>query len=297
MGCGPFYFIGQAFKNIWRNIGMSIASVLVLVACLLVTGSFYCVDRNVKYNLDGLGGLNKILVYINETCTEDRTREIKEEAEKKSGAADVTLISKEQALEDEKRRLGTDYSGVFDWLDEDENPYRASLEVEYEAGADVAALEAELSSIDGVDSVVSRSDMAQRVEQIKKVISRVFLGMMILLFVVSVFVIITSIRLALSSRRKEITVMRYVGASGMFIIVPFLLEGAFLGLTASALAFGIQIYVYNAVSRGAFKELYGLITLLPASSMSTQLLFAFLGIGLLTGLFGSAISLAKYLNK
>ena len=297
MGYSPFYFIGQTMKNIWRNIGMSIASVLILVACLLVTGSFYAVDRNITYNLDGLGGLNKILVYIDESCPDDRIREIKAEAEKCKGAANVSLITKEEALEDEKAKLGEEYAGVFEWLGEGENPYRASLEIEYTPDADVAKLESDLKSIEGVDTLVSRSDLAEKVSSVKKIISRVFWGMMLLLFVVSVFVIITSVRLALSARRKEIVIMRYVGATGLFIMIPFLLEGLILGLIAALLAFGIQSVVYSLLESGIAKNFFGLLTLLPGSSMSTVLLVGFLIIGAATGLLGSIISLAKYLNK
>ena len=297
MGYSPFYFIGQTLKNIWRNIGMSIASVLILIACLLVTGSFYAVDRNITYNLDGLGGLNKILVYINEACPDDQIRRIKAQAENCAGAKSVQLITKEEALADEKAKLGEEYAGVFDWLGEGENPYRASLEVEYSADADVKKLESDLQAIEGVDTLVSRSDLAEKVASVKSIISRVFWGMMLLLFVVSVFVIITSVRLALSARRKEIVIMRYVGATGLFIMIPFLLEGLLLGLLAALLAFGVQNVVYTLLQNGMAKNFFGLITLVPASSMSTVLLIGFLIIGTATGLLGSIISLARYLNK
>ena len=297
MGYSPFYFIGQAFKNIWRNIGMSIASVLILIACLLVTGSFYTVDRNITYNLDGLGGLNKILVYIDESCPDDRIRQIKAEAEACAGAKSVSLITKEEALADEKAKLGEEYAGVFEWLGEGENPYRASLEVEYMPDADVKKLEGDLKSIEGVDTLVSRSDLAEKVASVKQIISRVFWGMMLLLFVVSIFVIITSVRLALSARRKEIVIMRYVGATGLFIMIPFLLEGLLLGLIAALIAYGVQNVVYTLLQNGVAKSFFGLLTLLPASSMSTVLLCGFLIIGTATGLIGSIISLARYLNK
>ncbi len=297
MGYNPFYFIGQAFKNIWRNIGMSIASVLVLMACLLVSGTFYTVDKNITYNLEKLGGLNKILVYINESCADDKIREIKSKAEALNGCKSVTLITKEEALEDEKEKLGDEFSDIFEWLEEGENPYRASLEVEYEAESNVAELEKNLGAISGVDTVVSRSDMAEKVEKIKLIVSNIFLGMMVLLFVVSVFVIVTSIRLALSARKKEITVMRYVGATGFFITVPFVIEGTILGVFASLASFGIQYYVYQALRTGISSELFGIIGVLPVSAVSESLFWSFLVIGVVTGILGSVISLIKYLNK
>lgn len=295
MSFRPLYFFSQALKNIWRNKGTSIASVLILIACLLVTGTFYTVNKNITYNLDGVGGLNKILVYINENCRDDQIRAIKGQAEKLSNAKRVVLVSKEEALEDEKNRLGSD-ADVFKWLDEGENPYRASLEIEYYETEKVAELQEQLSAIEGVDTVVSRTDMALRVADVKSAVSRIFLGLMILLFVVSLFVIITTIRLALSGRSKEITVMRYVGATGGFIAIPFLLEGLLLGLVAALCAFGLQQYVYSLLSAGAAKELFGLISFLPASSFRGVLFPLFLAVGVGTGLIGSTVSFLRYVK-
>ena len=151
MGYSPFYFLGQAFKNLKRNCGTAIASMLVLVACLLVTGTFYALNENINYNLESVGGLNRILVYINEDCTDSRIREIKEQAQQLENAASVRLITKEEALEDEMNKLGEENEDLFKWLEEGENPYRASLEVEYKNGDRVAELEEQLGAIDGVD--------------------------------------------------------------------------------------------------------------------------------------------------
>lgn len=295
MRYSPFYFIAQTFKNIWRNKGTSIASVLILMACLLVTGTFYTVSKNAEYNLDGIGGLNKIVVYINDACPDDEIRSLLGKAEDLENVKEVTLISKEDALKDEMERMSGS-SEIFKWLEEGENPYRASLEIEYNDTEKVAELEKQLSALEGVDAVVSRNSTAEKVADVKSTVSRVFIGMMILLFAVSVVVIITAIRLALTGRSKEITVMRYVGATGLFIAVPYLLEGVILGLIAALTAFGLQQYVYSLVSAGAAKELFGLISFLPASSFTGALFAIFSLIGVGTGLLGSIISLIRYLK-
>ena len=278
MGYSPFYFLGQAFKNLKRNCGTAIASMLVLVACLLVTGTFYALNENINYNLEGVGGLNRILVYINEDCTDSRIREIKEQAQQLENAASVRLITKEEALEDEMNKLGEENEDLFKWLEEGENPYRASLEVEYKNGDRVAELEEQLGAIDGVDSVASRNDLALKVNNVKTAVSRVFLGMVALLLVVSIFVIVTTVRLALANRRKEIEVMRYVGATGFFITTPFL------------------TYLYSLLSSGAGKNLFGLVSFLPASHFTGPLGLLFLAVGVGAGLLGSAISLGRYLK-
>lgn len=296
MGYSPFYFIEQTIKNIVRGKGMDFISVLVLVACLLVTGSFYAVNENVNYNLESLGELNKILAYIDEDKTDEQIRGIKESVEGLENVKSVTLISKEQALQDEMDRLGEEYADIFEWLEEGENPYRASLEIEYENPEGAAELEKRLAKVEGVENVQSRADTANKVVELKKVISRVFIALMALLFFVSLFIIITTVRLAMQQRSKEISVMRYVGASSLFIAIPFLLEGLFIGALAAGIAFVLQQYLYDLVAAGVNREFFGILSLLPASDLSFTVLIAFFTIGIVTGLVGSLLSVIKRIN-
>ncbi|MBQ8911079.1 MAG: permease-like cell division protein FtsX [Clostridia bacterium] len=296
MGYSPLYFIEQTVKNLLRHKGMTITSVLVLIVCLLVTGSFYAVNENINYNLESFGQLNRILAYINEDCDEARMRAIKEEVEALENVKEVTLISKEQALQDEKDRLGQEYAEIFEWLEEGENPYRASLEIEYIAPEGVEELEAQIGQIEEIETVRSRADTAKRVTEIKQLISAVFYLLMGLLFLVSLFIIITTVRLAMSARSKEISVMRYVGASGLFIAIPFLLEGLVIGGAASLIAFFLQQNIYTLVAREATDYFMGLLSTLPASALAKQTFFGFLAMGLFTGLVGSSVSMIKHIS-
>lgn len=296
MGYSPFYFIEQTVKNMLRNKGMSITSVLVLIVCLLVTGSFYAVNENIGYNLKSLGELNRILAYIAEDCTDARAREIKEEVEALENVKEVTLISKEQALEDEKNRLGEEYADIFDWLGEGENPYRASLEIEYLEPEGVELLEEQIGAIAEIETVRSRVNTARRVADIKNLISTVFYVLMALLFVVSLFIIITTVRLAMTARGKEISVMRYVGASGLFIAIPFLLEGLVIGLAASLIAFLLQQNIYAFIADKATDHFMGILSMLPASALAKETFVGFVFIGLFTGLVGSVVSVFKRIS-
>jgi cell division transport system permease protein len=280
----------------FRGKGMTITSVLVLIACLLMSGSFYAVNENINYNLESLGEMNRILAYIDESCEDVRIREIKAQVERLSNVKEVTLISKEQALEDEKNRLGEEYAEIFEWLEEGENPYRASLEVEYLHLDGVKELEEQIGQIDGVETVKSRADTASRVRDIKKAVSAVFYVMMILLFLVSLFIIITTVRLAMSARSKEISIMRYVGASGLFIAIPYLLEGLLIGLVASLAAFVLHQNVYGLVADGINQQFWGILSMLSAASLAKETFIGFLALGLFTGLSGSVLSLVRHIS-
>ena len=296
MGYSPFYFIEQTFKNIFRGKGMTFTSVMVLISCLLMSGAFYAVNENINHNLESLGEMNRILAYIDESCEEVRIREIKAQVEKLENVKEVVLISKEQALEDEKNRLGEEYAEIFEWLEEGENPYRASLEIEYLNLEGVKDLEAQIGQIEGIETVKSRSDTANRVKDIKKAVSAVFYVMMMLLFVVSLFVIITTVRLAMSARSKEISIMRYVGASGLFVAIPYLLEGLLIGLVAALAAFVFHQNVYAMVANGVNEQFWGILSMVPASALAKETFIGFMALGLFTGLSGSVLSLVKHIS-
>ncbi len=297
MGYSPFYFLGQTFKNMFRSKGMSLASVLVLMACLLVTGTFYTVNENLNYNLESLGQLNRILAYINEDCPDEEIRAIKELVEEFDNVKSVRLISKEEALQDEMERLGEEYEEIFHLLmEEGDNPYRASLEIEYDQPEGVQELEELVASIEGIDSVQSRVDTAEKVADVKSAISKIFIALMALLFAVSFFIIVTTVKLSMRERSKEIAVMRYVGASGIFLAVPFLLEGLFIGGVAAGLALFIHQYIYTMIVSGAAKDFLGIVSLLPPGTLTSELAAGFFIAALLTGLVGSIISLVRHIS-
>ncbi|MBQ7847682.1 MAG: ABC transporter permease [Clostridia bacterium] len=297
MGYSPFYFLAQTFKNIFRSKGMSLASVLVLMACLLVTGTFYTVNENLNYNLESLGQLNRILAYINEECPDEEIRAIKELVEEFDNVKSVKLISKEEALQDEMERLGEEYEEIFHLLmEEGDNPYRASLEIEYDQPEGVEQLEELVAGIEGIDSVQSRADTAEKVVEVKNAISKIFIALMALLFAVSFFIIVTTVKLSMRERSKEISVMRYIGASGIFIAIPFLLEGLFIGGVAAGLALFIHQYIYTMIVSGVTKDFLGILSLLPPSTLTSELAVGFFLVALLTGLVGSIISLVRHIS-
>lgn len=291
----PTYLIGQAFTGLWRNFGMSIASVLVLLACLLTTGSFFALIKNLNYNLDDLGQLNQIVVYLDESYTSAQVEGVQAKIAAMSGVEGASIVTKEQALAEEKQKYAEQYPNLFDSLSEADNPYRDSIVITYRQGVSVGDLEANITALEGVVNMVSRADVADSVSSMKNGISVVFAGFMIVLFVVTLFVIIMTIRLAVMSRSKEIMIMRYVGATRHFIMTPFVLEGVIIGVVSALLAFILQRQIYAAAAR-LLTNGYDLIRVMPFHSLGLAFLGGFLLIGIVTGAVGSWISLRKYLK-
>ena len=297
----PGYLVRQAFVGMWRNIGMTLASILVLLACLVVTGSFYGLIVNLNYNLRSLGDLNQIVIYVNEFYTEGQVEDIQAQvaALKTSGGAPAVegtrIITKSQALAEEKSKYAAQYPHLFETITDADNPYRDSIVITYTADADVNDLEAKLTVIDGVENIVSRAEVAETVENVKGSVSVIFAGFMIILFVVTLFVIVMTIRLAVMSRSKEIMIMRYVGATKSFVMTPFILEGMLIGVFAAIIAFFVMNAVYTMVS-GLLTGGYELLQVMPFQSMALTVLAFFACIGIVTGGGGSWISLRRYLK-
>ena len=124
----------------------------------------------------------------------------------------------------------------------------------------------------------------------------VFSWFLVILFIVSIFVIINTIKLAVYARRHEITVMRYVGATNAFITFPFVFEGIIIGVAASIVAYGIEIFLYNYISKTALVGV-SFVSIIEASKVAVPLAAGFVIVGILTGIIGSVFSLRKYLKS
>ena len=287
------YFLSQSLKGLWRNGIMTVASITVLMSCLVVMGSFALMILNIDVNLEKLGLLNEIVVFIDETKTPEEVEDIGKQISRLDNVASVRFISKDEALAEEKEKY-SEYSGLYE-LVEGDNPLRDSYVIKYEDNSKVSTLDYQIGQIDGIAKKNNRLDLATTIENIKSSISLVLIWFMAILFVVSIFVIINTIKLAVHSRRAEITIMRYVGATDWFVILPFIFEGVFIGILASTFAFFIQWYIYGYVVN-MMDGTFDFLTILSFSDIGYYVAAIFLGIGIVTGIIGSTISTRKYLK-
>lgn len=291
------FFLEQAFLGLTRNGVMSVASIAVLMSCLIVLGSFSLLILNINVNLDKIAGLNEIMVYCDYELTEEQIVQVHKDIEALDNVAEVTRITKAEALQTMIDESG-DYAELYSDITPENNPLCDSFEVTYTNldGNSVYNLESELNNIEGVRKINTVYKVAKTIDSIKNGIMLIFAWFLAILFVVSVFVIINTIKLAVYSRKTEITVMRYVGATNGFITLPFLFEGVIIGVAASALAFAIQSYIYIYIVKMAATDMQ-MITVLSYKEICPILVVGFLIIGILTGIIGSVASLNKYLKS
>lgn len=290
------FFLKQAFTSLWRNGVMSFASIAVLMSLLVVLGSFVLLVTNLNVNLDNIAKLNVIMVFCEYDLTEEETTMVETEIKALANVDKCVHISKEESLETMKEESGD--SGIYDDMTGENNPLCESFEVTYanDDETEVFNLEAQLRNIDGVRKINSVYQTAKAIDGFKNGIMLVFVWFLVILFVVSVFVIINTIKLAVYARRHEINVMRYVGATNGFITFPFVLEGVIIGGAASIVAYGIEMLLYNYVSTTALVGV-SFVTIIETAKIAAPLAVGFVVVGMLTGVIGSVFSLRKYLKS
>lgn len=291
------YLISQAFKSLFRNGMMTFASIAVLMSCLAVMGSFALLVFNINHNLDQLGSLNEIVVFCDTDLSPDEVEAIGRRIRLLDNVNEeaVEHITKDQVLIEERQKY-SEFTDLFDQMDKSgANPYPDTYVIQYEDNNKVPTLQMELEQIEGVSKVRCRADLAETIESLKNSIIFIFMWFLIILFLVSVFVIINTIKLAVFSRRQEISIMRYVGATRWFITTPFVMEGIIIGVVSSGVAFGVEYLLYRAIYNVVSAD-YGMISIVPFAQFQWALLAGFAIVGVITGIVGSSISLNKHLK-
>ena len=291
----PGYFIGQAFKGIWRNKRYSIATMLVLIGCLVILGSAYLIYENVDYNMEKLGFANEIIVFLNSETEQERVDEIGKriKALDNVDSDNVVYISKAQALEEEADKY-TAYGDLYDILEGD-NPFRDSFEIPYYTTEGVSTLVYQLNQIEEIEKINNRLDLANNIEGLKNGILFVIVAFMLILLIVCVFVIVNTIGLTVMARSDEIVIMRYIGATGMFVALPFIVEGIIIGLVSSIAAYFAQSFAYDYLINSMGSGM-SILSVCPFSDVSSEILLMFVATGLFCGVVGSLLSMDKYLK-
>ena len=286
-----FYFIGQAISGLWRNGIMSVASIAVLMSLLVVIGGFTLLVKNINVNLEQFAQMNEIAVFLEPDAEEEDIVAIGEKIARLDNVADVRRITKSEALAEMKEK-----SDIYADVTEEDNPLMDSFIITFSETSEVPELDYQLKQIEGIKKINNRLDLANTIEKFKSGVMLIFIWFLAILAVVSVFIIINTIKLSVFARRQEISIMRYVGATGWFISLPFMIEGIIIGLIASIAAYFIEWYIYTYIESMVIEELQ-MLTIVPFASINHFVLIGFIALGIVTGIIGSCISLGKYLKS
>lgn len=291
------YVFRLAFQGIFRNSVMSLASLLVLISCLIVTGTTYVLSENIEYNIDQLSGYNKIVAFAKEEAEDFELTDLKNKISSIENVSEVVIVTKEEALESYQAEYG-EFDYLFEMF-EANNPLKDSFEITYRDGATVDEVDTIVYQLqqledDGIVKINNRQDIAQRLTDLKNVVSLILSWLTILLFVISVFVVTNTVRLAVFARRDEISIMRNVGATRTFVAMPFLLEGTILGLFSAAVSYFALVFLYEAIGDQLTGFAEGqFIDVLPFENFRIILIVVFAAIALFTGLISGFVAMRR----
>jgi cell division transport system permease protein len=290
------YFVSEGFHSIFAHGLMSFAAVCMIVACLIIMGSFSLVALNVGNMLGRLEKENEFFAFVEEGCTEERLKALQSQMERLPNVASVTFTSKEQAREAfAARYAGTDDAELFQNLPNEVYRDRFGIHVvDISRFADTVKA---VSALPNVANVRAESEVANGFVVVSNIASGVAVILAAILVVVSLFIISNTIKLGTFTRREEIAIMKMCGATNGFIRWPFIFEGLILGLAGAALAFLLQWGIYTVITNAVTtSDTIKLIQIMPFRQVATKMLGAFTGAGLLVGVGGSVMAIRKFLH-
>ena len=294
------YLARQGLHNMINNRLMSFASVGVLTVCLIITGVAGLFTANMNSLMIYLRSQNEVVVYLDENLDETGLASVDSALRSISGLKEVNYVSKDEALDLMRESMG-DKGELFDVFEGEENPFLANYKVVLQDVGQMDEIVPQLESISGVVDVNVPTGLSDLVVNIHKAVTVVSVGLVVVLGFVSIVVISNTIRLTVFARRKEINIMKYVGATNGFIRLPFFVEGIAVGLIAGVISSaivlgGYQLLLIYCVDFPAF---WGSIlndVLLGMNQIWWKVLIAFLAFGSLIGSVGTATSIRKYLH-
>lgn len=290
---GFAYFIREGLSSVFVHGFTSLAAMLVIAACLMITGIFSLVAYNIDLQIRELEGKSEIVIYIDESVSRENAQALKSKIKKIDNIKTADFVTKEQLFEDYLDSLGED-AYVMEELRND-NPLRDSYQITMkDVSLHKETVEA-LEALDGVAASSSMQEVSDRLIQIRKVINLISVTLVALLGAVSVFIIANTVKLAMFARKEEIAVMKMVGATNHFIRAPFVVEGMFLGMCAALLAFFVQWGVYAYVTK-QLAEGTAILTMVGFGTVWQPVLGLMLAAGLILGVGGSVITIRRFLK-
>lgn len=288
------YLTKEGLHNVWANRMMSLASVAVLTSCLTIIGCAAMMFFNVNAILDRIGDQNVIMAFVDENLDEASTKQVGEDLGKIENISSVTFVPREQSWQEQVDSMGDDVS-ILAGL---ENPLPNAYELTVENLELFDDTVTKVRAVENVMEVRENSEIASQLSQLSKSVSIVSIGMIILLFLVSLFIISNTVRITMYNRRLEISIMKAVGATNSFIRWPFMIEGIFLGIIAAVVSLILVAILYSIVANAFSKFISVLgISLLSFAGYWWQMLLCFIAVGVLTGIFGSVVSMRRYLTE
>lgn len=270
---------------------MAFAAICITVACLVIINSFALIAYNLNLMIEDIQKQTRIVVCIDETYTEAQSKSVGSEINLLDNVANAQFVSREQAL---MNFIGESDTSLFEGLDA--KSMRDQFIITLEDNALVKETKAALEKVSGVADVYADLTVAQAMATIRNVIYVASVAVSAILFLVSLIIISNTVRLAMLDRKEEIAIMKMVGATNSFIRFPFFVEGALIGLFASVFSFFIEWGLYSLMRNAILGTDMAMLTVVPFSEVLIPMVLSCAGAGFIIGIFGTVMSIRRFLK-
>lgn len=287
------YLIREGIRSVFVKSFVSFAAVCVTVACLIIMGSFGLIMYNLHQMVTDLEQENEIMAYIDEGYTAARAKSVGSQINLISNVHEARFVSREEALDAfvEKQNDSTLFTGI------DSTTLRDRYVITLEDNSLIMETVSHIEEVEGVAEVVAHYEISNGFQTVQRMLNVASMVIILVLFIASTFIISNTVKLAMHSRREEINIMKMVGATNSFVRFPFIVEGFILGIIGALIAFFIEWGLYNFLQvRVAEFDTLQLIRVIPFTELIEIVAIAYAIAGFVIGVFGSVLSIRKFLR-
>ena len=291
-----FNSVKEGFRGIVRHPLVTIASITTILLMLFIMGVFFIFSVNVRTIMTRLSQRPPIEVYMKLQCTEEELNDVQAKLYANPNIMEFHYASPEDNYNSYKANLGSSASLLDDFDYNMYLPHTFSIRLTDPSTADQVC--AEVATYNGVSKVQQESNVMKFLTKSTRIVNIATLVSFVVLFIISLFIISNMVRISVYSRASEIEIMKFVGATNGFIRMPYVTEGAIVGLLSALIAWGVTVFAYDAL----YSKLMGntdpssFYALLPVGSLMWTLLVMVIIFGVVIGAVGSGISVRKYIK-
>lgn len=292
------YLFGEGFKNVFKNKKSAMISLITMICAMFLFGVFFAIGENINFVLEQVQRSQGMEVFILNEVTQEQIDELGNKIRALDGVNTVKFKTKEQALETMKQDM-KEYKELLAGYEGENNIFPASYVVTLTDLTLTEEVEGKIATMEGVKRITSSNDTISTLIKIANGIKIAIAIIFIVLLFIAITIISNTIRLTVYARRKEISIMKYVGATNSFIRWPFVIEGMIIGLIASLLTLGLVAVLYDVmiakIEASMILQQMG-ITLLQFVELVESIAIVYVVLGIFVGMVGSSISMRKYLE-
>ncbi|WP_110931129.1 permease-like cell division protein FtsX [Paenibacillus bouchesdurhonensis] len=292
----------EGSKNVFRNGWMSVASITSIIVSLFVLGVFILLVLNVNSFADDADSMVQIKTYLNSNVEDSMREKLHNDIAAMEEVSKVTFISKAEGLKDFREQLGEEGKDLLEGYDETTNPIPDTLQVEVVEPTTVPFVASKIEQLntkypdEPIYKVRYGQGTTEKLFKITRAVRNIGFAFVAGLGLMAMFLISNTIRVTILARRREIGIMKLVGATNMFIRWPFFVEGALIGMIGSAVTVGILFIGYDQLALSVKEDITMAFHLVPLQEIGLQLAVLLVGLGLLIGIWGSTVSIRRFLK-